>query len=612
MSEDVALPRAWHVAFFAGLFATIALVGVAMWRERDRPLEVEQRVLPALGTVERCEQCHDAADHPGTWMDSHPVERFGCTVCHGGQGLAVTEQAAHEAAPDWERPLYTPTEREAACGGCHEERSLAGAPTLSRGRALVAELGCAGCHVIPGFTLPDRAPDLDGLAQKTSPAWARAWLADPASLNADHRMPAFSLTEAERDALVAFLWSAPGPELSPLPEGGDADRGHLAVAHRRCATCHRIDGRGGGEAPDLSFAGAKLAPAWIYDLLVDTHRLRPHTRMPGFQLPSGEAADIVVNAAAQWIPDTAEPPWAARSAAVDASLVEQGRALFAERGCAGCHRIGAEPRNPSAMSLDGFGRRRVTDLPHGTSAQPADLPAWIATKVQTPTAFDLAGAKPSSMPAWADLSPEDALAIGVAISAARGDAVPGALVVHQPAPTIPAPAGAVGALVDRYRCLVCHGLGGQGGTLAGVALDGEGSRVRRDWLVGFLSEPVTLRMNQSARMPVLGISASEADLLASWISTSLADPRIPEGVQVGDAARGETLYAQRGCASCHVIAGQGTMEGPTLDGAGARLRPAYVIALLGVGGDVVPGGRHGALRLPEDEARDIAAWILSR
>ena len=610
MSDEPGLPRGLHAAFFGGLFATVALVGVAIWREHDRPLEVEQRVLPVLGTVERCENCHDAAEHPGSWTDTHPVERFGCTACHGGQGQAVTEQGAHEAAPDWERPLYTPAEREAACGACHEARQLDGAPILSRGRALVAELGCAGCHEIPGFDLPDRPPDLDGLAAKTSPAWARAWLSDPAPLNADHRMPRFALADAERDALVAFLWSMPGPTLAPLPEGGDADRGRMAVSARRCATCHRIDGRGGGEGPDLSLAGAKLDPAWVYGLLTDTHRLRPHTRMPGFLLPSPEAADIVALAREQWIPDTAEPPWASQKSEVDPALVEQGRALFSERGCVGCHRLGDRPRQDTAMSLDGFGRRRVSDLPHTDGAAPSDLPSWIATKITNPTAFDLPGARPSTMPAWSELTPEDALAIGVAITALQGGSVPGALVVHAPAPTQVVPAGAVGALIDRYRCLVCHGLGGGGGTLAGVALDGEGSRVRRDWLVGFLQAPVTLRMNQSARMPVLGISPSEAELLASWISTALADPRVDEALVTGDAARGQQRYAERGCASCHVVAGQGTMEGPTLDGAGARLRPQYVVALLSVGEGVVPGSRHGTLRLPADEARDIAAWIL--
>lgn len=212
------------------------------------------------------------------------------------------------------------------------------------------------------------------------------------------------------------------------------------------------------------------------------------------------------------------------------------------------------------------------------------------------------------MPAFRGLSPEDATAIGVAVAALRGEEVPGALVVHAPA-SRPPPAGRVGALIDRFRCLECHGLDGAGGSLAGVDLDGEGSRVQRDWLVRFLQEPVTIRMNQSARMPVLGISAEESALLADWIGTALADPRVPEGATLGDAARGQALYTAKGCATCHVVAGQGAMEGPVLDRAGARLRTDYVVALLERGGGVVPGGRHGELRLEPSEAADLAAWI---
>lgn len=612
MSEEsgasAPLPRALHVAFFGGLFATIVLVGVAMLGELGRPVEVEQRVLDDLGAVDRCETCHDALDHPGELLASHPVERFGCTACHGGQGLAVTEAAAHEAAPDWERPLYTPDEREAACGACHEQRALAGAPRLSRGRALIEELGCAGCHEIPGYSLPDRAPDLDGLRDRTSPAWASAWLTDPAPLNEDHRMPVFALAAEERDALVAFLFSLPGQALTPLPAGGDAERGRSAVAYRRCATCHRVNGRGGGHAPDLALAGQKLSPDWLFSLLTDTHRLRPHTRMPGFRLDPVEAADVVAYAAEQWVSDAGEPPWAAARAEVDPSKTGQGRTLFQERGCSGCHRAGDQPRVTAAVSLDGFGARLLAELPSAGAGSAADLPGWVATKVLAPTAYDVPGARPSSMPAFRGLSPEDATAIGVAVAALRGEEVPGALVVHAPA-SRPPPAGRVGALIDRFRCLECHGLDGAGGSLAGVDLDGEGSRVERDWLVRFLQEPVTIRMNQSARMPVLGMSAEESALLADWIGTALADPRVPEGAGLGDAARGQALYAAKGCASCHVVAGQGAMEGPVLDGAGARLRTDYVVALLERGGGVVPGGRHGELRLEPSEAADLAAWI---
>lgn len=609
MSGEPVLPRWLHAVVLGSLFGVIVLVGVLMAKEAGRPVQIEQRMVADLGVVDRCETCHDAADHPAPWLDAHPVERFACTPCHGGQGLAVLADDAHDAGPDWEHPLFDAAEREAACGGCHEEPVLEGAPRLTRGRALLAERGCAGCHAIPGLDLPQLAPQLDGLRDKVPPAWVRAWLTDPAPLNPAHRMPRFALTEGERDALVAFLFSLDGPAVGPAPTGGDPERGRLAVAQRRCATCHRINDRGGETGPDLGLAGAKLRPAWLAAMLTDTHRLRPTTRMPGFRLSAEEAADIAAYAAEQWVPD-ADAPWQGQPDDVKPALVAEGRAIFVDRGCGGCHAAGDVPRVATAMALDDLGRRHVADLPRAGTAPTRDLPSWIATKVLVPTAFDTPTGAPAKMPAFTGLSLDDALDVGIALAALRREGVSGAWKVHAPAVTIAAPAGEVGGIVDRFRCLVCHQLGGQGGTIAGVALDGEGSRVRRDWLVAFLQQPVTIRMDQGARMPVLGIDAEQAAKLADWIGSSLADPRIPEGATVGDAVAGEAAYRAGGCSGCHVVRGEGTMKGPTLDGAGARLDVDYVVALL-VDGAVVPANRHPAGGLPAAEARDIAAWIES-
>ncbi len=619
MNDEPLLPQWTHVVFYTSMFATIGMVFVLIGRDAFRPVEVEQRIVASLNVIDRCEACHDMADHPADTLDKHPVERFGCTVCHGGQGAALTAEAAHLASPAWERPLFTSAEREAACGTCHQGTTVAGAPRLSRGRVVLADRGCVGCHEIPGVELPEIAPDLNGLKDKVSASWVRAWLADPGTLNIDHRMPQFAMPDTEMDTIVAFLFSLEGPALAAVAPPAaseavdeaapDSARGRKAIAYRRCATCHRIEGRGGGFAPDLSLAGAKLNATWMFNLLTDTHRLRPHTRMPGFQLPAAEAADIVAYASEQWVPDTAEPAWTTFSNEVKRELVDVGRFEFIEHGCPGCHRAGDVPRAAAAMPLDNLGRRRVGDMPLADGAAMPDLPTWIATKVRVPAAFDLPGATPSLMPAYRGLSPDDALAVGIALASLRSDPLPGDYVIPEVPATVSVPAGQLGAIVDRYRCLECHELGGRGGHIAGVALDGEGSRVQRPWLLQFLREPVTIRMDQGARMPVLGLSEADAGLLADWILSSLADPLIPEGAVLGDPVAGAAAYASRGCAACHMSTGEGTMKGPVLDGAGARLDPDYVVSMLREGAAVVPGGRHPADRLTDGEARDIAAWI---
>jgi len=605
-----------HAAFAASSLAIVALVGVAVAREYDRPLNTDQRLVPALGVVDRCVTCHDEAQHPGTLLDRHPVDRFGCTPCHGGQGLATDKRAAHAVSPDWERPLLTKAERSAACGACHLGRDAPEA-RLATGRNALAARGCTGCHVIPGVAPPDHAPELDGLRDKVRPDWVRAWLADPAKVDPRHKMPTFRLAPEEIEALVAYLWTLPGVQLAAAPTEvqGDSDRGRTTLATLRCATCHRFEGRGGEFGPDLGLAGMKLDPVWLFNYLIDTHRLRPHTRMPGFRLAAQDAADIVAYAAEQWVPDSGVPPWQANAVPAAASLAGKGQKLFVDLGCGGCHLVAGKRAPAVAPALDRLGDRRAADQPvRADGVRLVDMPNWVAQKVLTPQAFDVKGAQPARMPTFPGVTLHEAQDLGIALAASHATAPPEPWVRrHDPAPPH-VPPGETGQLISRFRCLSCHQLGGQGGDVARVPLDQAGARLRRPWLDRFLQNPVTVRMDQAERMPLLGLSAAQAQRLANWIESSLGDDAVGAATTpvASDVERGKVLYAQHDCAACHVGAGTGTMKGPTLDGARDRLRPDYVEALLRAKPDVVPGHRHPAsAHLAADQARAVAAFVLS-
>ncbi len=68
--------------------------------------EIRQIVLKDPERVDRCTTCHAAAEDPSYAglpeplayhpnHDRHPFDKFGCTICHQGQGRATTRQAAH-------------------------------------------------------------------------------------------------------------------------------------------------------------------------------------------------------------------------------------------------------------------------------------------------------------------------------------------------------------------------------------------------------------------------------------------------------------------------------------------------------------------------------------
>lgn len=116
---------------------------------------------------------------------------------------------------------------------------------IQQGRELYHAIGCVACHGPIGMDLPDDPPvplgDLRGKWRR--PSLARM-LQDPTSSRPGGRMPAMGLSEAEADAIAAFLLASLGeaPAGAGKPVGGDVHRGRAAFVARRCANCHEVEG----------------------------------------------------------------------------------------------------------------------------------------------------------------------------------------------------------------------------------------------------------------------------------------------------------------------------------------------------------------------------------
>jgi cbb3-type cytochrome oxidase cytochrome c subunit len=242
------------------------LVGEKFGEDRARtPSGLQQVWLPELGRADRCTTCHlgtswkgfETAEqpyrtHPVGLLAAHPIERFGCTSCHGGQGWAVDAWEAHGEAPHWEEPLlsrtlgasYTlATDKNALmqmnCNQCHRyDRDTRGADAINLAKRLVREKGCRACHVINGFggTIgPDlteegeKAPeqyDFSRLSgQRTSFAWHVAHFKDPRAAVADTVMPNFNFTTEQAQALsmLVLSWRRKGVPASYLAGAPRAD-----------------------------------------------------------------------------------------------------------------------------------------------------------------------------------------------------------------------------------------------------------------------------------------------------------------------------------------------------------------------------------------------------
>ncbi len=266
--------------------------------------------LPDLGRVDRCTTCHlgidDAAfgkapqpfrTHGGTWLATHPAERFGCTVCHEGQGQATDYQnAAHAAIPFVERPMRPLETIEASCGSCHRSLEPPDAPRLSAGRRLIVDSGCVSCHDIPGFEgLTFSGPALESEGYKVRPDWLLAWLKEPKSYLAQSKMGNFRLKSDEVAGLQAFLLSQrahPPADVNIDWARADTERGRALFGELRCSSCHAVNGRGGTMGPELTKIGDKVRRDWLASFLKDPHRDQPETAMLQYRLTDDQIGDL--------------------------------------------------------------------------------------------------------------------------------------------------------------------------------------------------------------------------------------------------------------------------------------------------------------------------------
>jgi ubiquinol-cytochrome c reductase cytochrome b subunit len=134
---------------------------------------------------------------------------------------------------------------------------------LARGRRILHER-CSGCHVYEGEG-ERRAPDLDGWSSR---AWLRAFLKAPAEdrFYGKTKVRGMKPVKAEGpdlDALVEWIYSQGGGAFDEKL----AARGKEVFDLSGCDNCHESDGKSGSDgAPNL---GARAAPSWIHDFLID-------------------------------------------------------------------------------------------------------------------------------------------------------------------------------------------------------------------------------------------------------------------------------------------------------------------------------------------------------
>jgi cytochrome c oxidase cbb3-type subunit III len=102
-------------------------------------------------------------------------------------------------------------------------------------------------------------------------------------------MPAFALQPPDLTAIVAYIRAGFDPTSSAVRVGNAARGRALFDGNGRCATCHRVNGRGPLAGPDLSDIGATRTLAALQRALLEPHEsLQPINRPVRAVTRSGE------------------------------------------------------------------------------------------------------------------------------------------------------------------------------------------------------------------------------------------------------------------------------------------------------------------------------------
>lgn len=278
------------------------------------PKGLQQIWVKDLDRVDRCVTCHQGMEwkgmdsaphpfksHPQEILKKHPLNQYGCTVCHGGQGFATDLEAAHGFVEHWEEPLlgkqvsdlYLVRDRKAMmqvnCNLCHRyDRETKGADYINQAKQLVQEKNCRACHTInnrggtigPDLTyVGDKSPEQYDysrlLGVKTAFAWHVAHIQNPKALVPETVMPNFGFNSRDAQALGLLVMSWKRANLpvryisgaqvteKQSPEEAERERQMLEgegafFVKKGCFVCHSVESLGVTSAskigPDLSIA----------------------------------------------------------------------------------------------------------------------------------------------------------------------------------------------------------------------------------------------------------------------------------------------------------------------------------------------------------------------
>jgi len=606
----------------------------------DEGPRIRQVKSGGLRRTDRCITCHlgmenpDMAEapqphtsHPGGFLESHPVEDFGCTVCHGGQGRAIDRVQAFGLDPSthWDFPLLYPPYIESSCGKCHlaifsEHITLAGTETFMHGKFIFNREGCLGCHKARGVG-GILGPDLTEQGEKTRHEysfrniqgeqtisnWLKEHFRDPEMVSPGSEMLMMDLPEEELEALVTFTMGLAKPDIAFDYLGVEALKEFRGIREElqpdmaysmNCCACHGKT----GEGKDYESYKTGVPSIWNHDFLrVASEELIKFTLLHGrgsrqmaSWLPRHSGLGMTeIDSLVRFLENKLDEGPVFMLLLHVPGNSEKGRLIY-ESDCRQCHgeegsgEIGLTLNNPGFLSF----------------ASDRFLYAILSE-----------GRNMSGMPSWTHYS-IDQMADLIRYLRTWGEGP-----VYDPVINLPPGDTVQGGLQYHFLCSRCHGENGEGNT---------GPAVLTSDFISIASDYYLFRTISEGRIhtAMFGWSThvqGEGRLDRKGISDIISYMRSLEGKErdyiysgsnPGNANRGEKIFA-RHCIECHGKDGSGD-KAPALNNQEflSAANNGYIMAAITIGrdGTKMPSWGMGSEEYPAltpAERKNLVAHIRS-
>ncbi len=580
----------------------------------DFRIELRQVVLPELDSIDRCVSCHNGLEdprmadaplphrsHPGEILQQHEVARFGCVVCHDGQGRALTRDAAHGQVPHWHGQRVSGERVYANCSRCHpegdaygasaERHALAAEPApmyqselaaqlpgdashagaVAWGKQLFLEKDCLGCHRYNGRG-GQLGPELSQLGDKlvldfdfahvhgerSVAAWLMEHFADPQAVSPGSLMPDPELSERQAWALTLYMLAQ---QDKPLPDGYHvlpaSPDGPLASGQQLyemyCRACHGPDGQGSTARGDWEAVALRTPQQlWVPSLgNADTLDVASEGYLAAI-LASGR-------------PGTTMGRWLSSKA--DGLRADEIRSLVAHLQSWRSEAMAVwQPQASAGDALAGLTAYRQ----HCVSCHGFDGEGGIGVSLSAPSALAVAsddflaaaiihGRPDTAMPAWRDFDRQEISDLLAGLRSWQGTAAERSSALLLARGGSDQASAAFGASIYGPSCTVCHGADGQGDI--GPSISGSEFLALVD--DEYLFDALALGRPGTGMPAWRHLSGADiASLIMHLRSWQRAASRQPLAPAAGDAGLGRDIFADT-CVGCHGPRAEGG-SGPQL------------------------------------------------